>query len=439
MPWTDPPPLIGEVKRYIPDQPNALYPALLFILEESRKELARLGSQDGENQLFELVSGVSHRLGFELTPVERDEILSLLEKESRSFGILQELVDNENISDIIISHYGRICIQQDRKNVATKLYFPNQLSYEAFVEKLLHRAGTTYSTKQPIADGMIGSFVRVHAVHKSIAENGPYLTLRLNRYETISTDDLITAGLAPKEIFNYLEAIVLAGRTVLIAGEVGTGKTTLVRALAAQMSPDESILVIEDTPEIKLEHPHVRYLTTRNNNSEGMGRVSPSEVIRAGMRMAMNRIIFGEIRDAEAAESLIDVCASGHSGMSTLHARSAVEAVSRLQLFLGRAQPGVEHEVLTEQIVTAVHVIVHIEICKETFKRRINEVREIGPVADGTIRQRTIFQYRPDGETPLWKVSNRMSAHKEHIEERCSLHKLPATLSLSTTSGEKAR
>ena len=108
--------------------------------------------------------------------------------------------------------------------------------------------------------------------------------------------------------------------------------------VAATVPEDESILVIEDTPEIRLEHPHVRYVATREANTDGAGRVTPSECIRAGMRMAMNRIIFGEIRDAEAAEAFIDVCASGHPGLSTIHGRSAIEAVARLELRIHAAE-----------------------------------------------------------------------------------------------------
>src|SRR5690606_24534801 len=251
----------------------------------------------------------------------------------------------------------------------------------------LFRAGTTYSTKYPIADGMIGSFARLHAVHKSLCESGPYLTIRLNRFSSVSGSDLVELGLAPSGVISYLQAIVESGNTLLIAGEVGTGKTTLARALASGMPGEESVLVIEDTPEIRLDHPHVRYISTREANIDGAGRVSPSECIRAGMRMAMNRIIFGEMRDAEAAEAFIDVCASGHPGLSTIHARSASEALVRLQLFLGRAQKGVALSVLQEQIATAVQVIVFVDICRSTWRRRIMEVKELGGLGDGALRQ----------------------------------------------------
>jgi pilus assembly protein CpaF len=365
--------------------------------------------------------------GLELSSVETSELLSILERERRPFGILQELIEDHSISDIIVQSYSQVHVQIARKNYATDIRFSNQSSYEAFVERLLLRAGTTYSTKQPIADGSLNGNVRIHAVHRSIAEAGPYLTIRVNRFESIKLEQLVTSGLGTTEMLQYLSSVAKSGNTLLVVGEVGTGKTTLVRAIANELPGEDSILVIEDTPEVRLMHPHVRYIVTREDNAEGTGKVPPSSCIRAGMRMAMNRIIFGEIRDAEAAESFIDVCASGHPGISTVHGRSAHEGIIRLELFLSRAQGGVARSTIQEQIAAAVDVLVHLGVCPETGKRRIMEVREMGSVADGSIRQRTIFQYT-SAPSPGWKVVSRVSMYREVIEPAVTLPSLPALL-----------
>lgn len=413
---------------------TALSPTLAHVLQEVQRTLSARaeGETDSnvdlsETELLRLIDGSATKLGIQLTSLERDEVLAHLESSQRPFGILQELVDDRNVTDIIVTHHARVSVQSRCRNLSTGLRFPNQETYEHFVERLLQRAGTSYSTKRPIADGMIGNFARVHAVHRCLCDQGPYLTIRLNRYSSVDCRELARTGLAPAEVLNYLVALVQSGQTLLIAGEVGTGKTTLARALASSVPENEAILVIEDTPEIRLEHPHVRYITTREANTDGLGRIPPSLCIRGGMRMAMNRIVFGEIRDAEAAEAFVDVCASGHPGLSTIHARSAIDAVARLELFLGREQKGVERNILREQVTSAVQVIVYLRVCKTTGKRRIVEVKEIGPIADNVIRQRDIFRYAPRDGLPEWRVVTRASAHAQDLNG-ASLHSLPATL-----------
>jgi pilus assembly protein CpaF len=393
---------------------------LAHVLSEARRILARGPEAEAAPKLADhmrTIADVAARLGIELTHFERDEILTHLETDSRQFGVLQPLIDDPKVSDIIVSGFSKVSVQQSRKSLRTQVRFPDQRSYDAFVEKLLGRAGTSYSTKQPIADGMVGALVRIHAVHRSLCEDGPYLTIRINRFTSVVVDDLVRAGLAPKPVLDYLVGIVGIGRSLMVVGEVGTGKTTLARALASSIPHDESVLVIEDTPEIRLDHPHVRYVSTREENIEGSGRVSPAQCIRAGMRMAMNRIIFGEIRDAEAAEAFVDVCASGHSGLSTLHARSALDAVTRLELFLARAQKNADRAILGAQVCTAVQVVAVVDVCKTTGVRRIMEVRELGPIADGVLRQREIFAYKITQGQPAWVVAGRVSSFRERLEQ----------------------
>lgn len=417
---------------------RGLSPSLAHIFEDVQRELGYLVENAaqlqiaGNAEIEKLIRKIAEQHGFELTSYERDQILEYLERENKPFGLLQELIDDPSVSDIIVTNFAKVAVQQGRKNYLTDIAFPSPEAYEAFVERLLQKAGSAYSTKKPIADGMIG-VARIHVVHRALCESGPYLTIRINRFSSVSIEDLVKAGLAPRPLFDYLRAIIRTGHTLLIVGEVGTGKTTLARALASSVPSHECILVIEDTPEIKLDHAHVRYLTTREANTDGAGRITPSECIRGGMRMAMNRIIFGEIRDAEAAEAFIDVCASGHPGLSTIHARSAEEAVDRLELFLGRAQRGANRDVLSEQVATAVQVTVHVNVCKITGKRRVMEVREIGPVADGVIRQREMFRYQTVQGMPSWKLLNKISAYRELIEQGeggIQLSALPAVIEL---------
>jgi len=411
-----------------------LTPALRSVFEAVQREIGMEDQTLIQSELEQLVSSAATQLGLELSKLEKDEILSQIEKEQKPFGALQSLVDNPDVSDIIVTNYSQISVQQGRRTFRTDLQFPSQSSYEAFVEKILQRAGATCSTKKPIADGMIGNFARLHVVHQSICESGPYLTIRLNRFQRVAVEDLVSHGMAPQVVFDYLCKLCHKGNTILLVGEVGTGKTTVARAISSSIPHDESILVIEDTPEIKLDHPQVRYVTTREANTDGEGRIHPNECIRAGMRMAMNRIIFGEIRDAEAAEAFVDVCSSGHPGLSTIHGKSSSKALTRLELFLARAQRGSSRDVLFEQISTAVQIVVFVNICKKTGRRRIFEVKEIGSASDGALRQRDIFCYETVGGEPSWRVASKSSNFRDSLEEGDSpvrLSTLPDKLSLN--------
>ena len=409
--------------------PKVLYSSLAVILEESRSQAFTNNNEVyTQKELEKIVVQTSLKLGFDLTSSEKDEILSYLEADNSPYGILQPLVDDLNITDIIIKAFNSVSIQYGRRNISTNISFISQSSYETFVEKILYKANTTYSTKQPIADGVIDSFARIHAVHSSICEEGPYLTIRLNRFENVTIQDLIKLSVAPSEIFEYLSQMIQLGNTILIVGEVGTGKTTLARALGSLIPQDESILLIEDTPEIYLMHKHVRAIRTRESNSEGNGSITPAECIKAGMRMSMNRIIFGEIRDAKAAESFIDVCASGHPGVSTIHAKNANDAITRLELFLGRAQPGVERSMVSEQIATAVQIIIFVDLCKSTKKRRIFEIRELSCQNDKLLRYRTIFKYIAENGDCYWDVVTKISNYKERIDNKINLAKLKTPL-----------
>jgi Flp pilus assembly CpaF family ATPase len=332
------------------------------------------------------------------------------------YGILQQFIDDEAVTDIIVTDYTDIAIRRGGRTHSTNLSFRKPDEYESLVDRLLLAAGVTYSTAKPIVDGMIGSKIRIHAVNKVLCETGPYLTIRISRFSKVTFAELCDFGLAPKEVFEYLRAIIHSGQTVLIAGEVGTGKTTLARALCAGILPEDSILVIEDTPEIKIEHPHARYMRTREANIAGVGKIRPSECIRAGMRMAMTRVIFGEIRDSEAAEAFIDVCVSGHPGISTIHARSAIDALNRLDLFLAREQHGVSRAAIREQVATALQVVVFTKICRKTGRRRIVTVKEILPSMEKSCEDQDVFNYGlSEEQNPVWKIRNPRSFFEDTL------------------------
>lgn len=394
---------------------DELSPSAKYVVREAKKRLGQQsaftdlkmpGQIPGEEDLFRLIRLVEDAEGEELSDKERTSAVAALSSSLEHYDILTPLLENPLVNDIIVRSYKDISIQSGRQNIQTDLRFVDHEAYKSFIENLLKRAGKSCTVATPVVDAAIDPHVRACVTHESFSPpgSGPMLTLRVARHSNISIEGLVQSELAPRVILDYLSALIKDGdKTILIGGEVGTGKTTLVRALASKMREHEAILVIEDTHEIVLDRRFVRTLLTREPNTEGAGKIAPAQAIRTGMRMAMNRVILGEMRDAEAAEAFIDVCASGHAGMSTIHARNARDAISRLELFLARAQEGVGIENLRRQIANALSVVVFLGFDHNTKKRRIIEVLEVGASSDGAVQLSPIFSYAPTGMLPEWK------------------------------------
>ena len=362
-----------------------------------------------EAELRSLIEHIQEEQDEELTPRERESLVASLSEALERYDILTPLVNNPEVNDVIVRSFDDISAQVGRRNIQTDVRFPDRDAYFSFVEHLLKRAGKSCTSATPVVDATIEPHVRVCVTHDSFSPpgSGPMMTLRISRHRNVSRQMLEESALAPALLLDYLCAIIAsASSTLLIAGEVGTGKTTLVKALAQAIGEQEAILIIEDTHEIELSRPFVRTLLTREANTEGAGIITPAQAIRTGMRMAMNRIILGEMRDAQAAEAFIDVCSSGHAGMSTIHARSAQDALLRLELFLARAQPGIGFETIRRQVSNAVSVVVHLGMDKSEQKRRILQIVEIGTSADGAIQISPIFSFDESRAIPTWRRSS---------------------------------
>lgn len=415
---------------------NELTPSTKYVVREAKKLLGQTasfgrGTALDEDAITDLVRHIEEREAEELSERERTAAVATLVASREDFDVLTPLIENPEINDIIVRSFDDISVQTSRRNIQTDLQFADREGYRSFIENMLKRVGKACTVSTPVVDAAVEPHIRACVTHESFSPpgSGPMLTLRISRHQQITLEGLIQHELAPRIVLDYLGSILEEGQsTVLIAGEVGTGKTTLLRALASRIPEHDAVLVIEDTNEIVLHRKFVRTLLTREPNAEGAGRISPALAIRTGMRMAMNRLFLGEMRDAEAAEAFIDVCASGHAGMSTIHARSAKDALARLELFLLRAQPDVGIETVRRQIANAVSVIIYLGVDRSWQQRRLLEALEVGTFADGTIQYSPIFSFNAAAELPEWRRDGGISAHDSLLRAQGVLLPLPGEI-----------
>ena len=411
------------------------------IMREARREL---GSQidfqqmaDGsgviaESTIAQAVDKVLKRRNETIDDLERAHIIIHLQKDLMGWGVLQPLIDNKEVTDIHVYDYQTVVLQRGKVSETTGLHWPNHQAYVSFIDRILLKLGKSLSTQQHTMDGSFPSGIRVCAVHESVCgARGPLLSIRVPRLMETTLDSLITYQVAPTPIVQYLACLTRSGMcTMMVAGETGTGKTTLLKCLGTQFGPTESIVAVEDTPELNFQHPYFRSLVSRPANVEGVGEVTLQEHIKTTLRMTPTRVVLGEMRTPYAAEAFLESAQTGQTGMSTVHARNAKETLVRLESLLGRAQKSVSIEIIRQQIALAVDLVVWMLREKGTGKPRIGEIIEVGHYVEGNIQVRPMFTYLKGTDRPLWRVESWASSFDDLLQsDGVYLGDLPPELS----------
>lgn len=420
------------------------------VMREARGELGtEAGMQNSqlpvdETVIATAVDKVLKRRGEALDDIERAHVIIHLQRDLMGWGVLQPLIDNREVTDIHVYDFQTVVLQRGKVSETTGIHWPNEQTYIAFLDRLLLRLGKSLTTQQHTVDAAFPNGIRVCAIHQSVCgTRGPLLCIRVPRMSEVSLDNLITYQVAPPLIVDYLASLTRSGQaTMMIAGETGTGKTTLMKCLGTQFGPDESIVAVEDTPEVNFQHPYFRSLVSRPPNSEGIGEVTLQEHIKATLRMTPTRVILGEMRTPPAAEAFLESAQTGHTGMSTVHARNAKETLVRLESLLGRAQKSVSIDIIRQQIALAVDVVVWLFRDKVTGKPRVGEVMEVGHFVEGAIQVRPMFRLIQYGEKPVWRIDSWSSGFEKILaEDGVFLGEWPQEFSFNTptpTSKPKA-
>ena len=349
-----------------------------------------LDEKDIYECIDDVLMGIEERRLF--TPAEilkvREEVFASL----RKMDILQEYLDDEEVTEIMVNGYDKIFIEKEGRLFETGKTFDSQQKLEDIIQQMVASCNRSVNETSPIADARLPSGERVNVVLPPIALNGPIVTIRRFPTHPITMQKLIELGSVTKEAAIFLKELVVARYNIFISGGTGSGKTTFLNALSQYIPADERIVTIEDSAELKLlDAENLVRLETRNANIEGCEPITIRDLIKTALRMRPERVIVGEVRGPEAMD-MLQAMNTGHDGsLSTGHSNSTKDMLARLEtmVLMGMDIP---LAAVRGQISSGIDIMVHLGRMRDR-SRKVLEISEIKGLEGGEILLNTLYLY----------------------------------------------
>ncbi len=330
---------------------------------------------------------------------EKKEIADAIFNSMRRLDVLQPLIDDKSITEIMINGPDSIFIERDGRVSRMDVKFESRRKLEDVIQTIVSRVNRTVNESSPIVDARLADGSRVNVVLPPIALNGPVVTIRKFSEKPMTIEQLIKYGSITEEVADVLERMVKAKYNIFICGGTGSGKTTFLNALSNFIPKDERIVTIEDSAELQIVGiENIVRLETRNANTEGKGEITIRDLIKTSLRMRPERIIVGEVRGKEALD-MLQAMNTGHDGsLSTGHANSTRDMLSRLETMVlsGAEMP---LEAIRQQIASAIDIIIHLGRLRDKSRRTL-EITEVVGYKDGQIVLNPLYEFVEEGETP---------------------------------------
>ena len=345
-----------------------------------------------------------------LSTVERDRLVSEVNHELFGLGPLEPLLADPTISDILVNSYSNVFIERRGKLEKTSISFKDDEHLMRVIERIVSTVGRRIDEAQPMVDARLPDGSRVNAIIPPLAIDGPTLSIRRFGTDPLKIPALIENGALTKEIAILFEMCVRARLNIIISGGTGAGKTTLLNALSAYIPADERIVTIEDSAELQLQQPHVVRLETRPANIEGRGEVTQRDLVKNALRMRPDRIVIGEVRGGEAID-MLQAMNTGHDGsLTTIHANSTRDALSRLETMIQMTGMRLSDRAMRQQVASAVNVVIQVARLTDGT-RRITSISEITGMEGEMITMQEIFQFERVGVDGAGKVLGRFRSN----------------------------
>ncbi|MCW2904703.1 MAG: type secretion system protein [Streptosporangiaceae bacterium] len=310
-------------------------------------------------------------------------------------GPLEPLLRDPEVTDVLVNGPDEVWIDTGSGLVRTGVRFPDETALRRLAQRLAAAAGRRLDDASPYVDARLPGGVRLHAVLPPVAAGGTCLSLRLPRRRAFTLEELVSAGAVPQAGATLLAALVAARAAFLVTGGTGTGKTTLLGSLLSLVGPDERIVLVEDSAELRPTHDHVVRLEARPPNVEGAGGVTLHDLVRQALRMRPDRLVVGEVRGAEVVDLLAALNTGHEGGCGTLHANAAADVPARLEALACAA--GLSREAVHSQLAAALDVVVHL-VREPGGPRRVAEICLLRRGRDGFVEAVPAVSFTAEGE-----------------------------------------
>lgn len=337
----------------------------------------------------------------------------------RGLDVLQPLIDDPTITEIMVNTHQEIFIEQEGQIKLVEASFESKEKLEDIIQDIVSKVNRTVNESSPIVDARLENGSRINVILPPIALKGPTLTIRKFPERPLQMEDLIARQSITAEAANFLQSLVKARYNIFISGGTGSGKTTFLNILSNAIPVHERVITIEDAAELQLTSlPNLVRLETRNANSEGKGALGIKDLIKTSLRMRPDRIIVGEVRGEEALD-MLQAMNTGHDGsLSTGHANSAQDMLSRLETMVLTAHL-LPLEVIRMQIASAIDIIVHLGRLRD-FSRRVIEISEVVGIQEGKMILNPLYLFQETSEASQSRMIGQLHAtgHQlQHIEK----------------------
>lgn len=372
------------------------------IREKIREEVikdADLSKNLSDEDILELLDLkiVEYSKSIYLSFIEKEKLRKDIFNSIRRLDILQELIDDKNITEIMVNGFNNIFIEKSGQLIKINRKFENEQRLEDVIQQIASKSNRIVNEANPIVDARLYDGSRVNIVLSPISLDGPAITIRKFPDKPITIETLIKIGSITEEVSKFLQKLVIAGYNIFISGGTGSGKTTFLNVLSNFIPKDERIITIEDSAELQIRNiENLVRLEVRNANVEGNNEISIRDLIKSAMRMRPSRLVIGEIRDG-AAIDMLQALNTGHDGsLSTGHANSPKDMLSRIEalVLLNADMPLLA---VRKQIASAIDVIVHLGRLRDKT-RKVLEITEILDCVDGEIQTNSIYKFIEEGE-----------------------------------------